>query len=143
MILYHFTSTKHVPMIQSAQALMLTDSMLDASDRFAGPPVLWLLDQPELGGFSHGIAYDHWPVDKSEIRFTVDVPDGWIRRWVDWARAQRIEHRWLEQTVKLGGGWDAADHWMISFSKVTADRWLEVRNMHTGEVLDLADVPAV
>lgn len=138
MKLYHFTSTHHLPLIHEAGALLLTDGMIDASRVHSSeyPPVLWLLAEPELGEFSHGIAYDGWAVDKSEIRFTVEVNRA--VKWLDWARAQQINHRWLETIVKMGGGWDAAEQWYISFSKVQRASWLEIRNMKTQEVLDVA-----
>jgi hypothetical protein len=138
-ILYHFTSTEHVPVIFDSGVLALTDSMLTSGPAVSltAPPVLWMLDTPELDGHPHGIDVPNWPVDKTEVRFTVDVPDAWVRKWVDWARAQGIRHGWLETVVRIGGGWDAAEHWMISFRKVPSDRWLEVRNMKTGEEVEL------
>lgn len=136
---YHFTSIKHLEMIHAAGALLLTDPMLDIDTRRSMgeyPPVLWMLDMPDLGGFSHGIDTPNWPVDKTEIRFTIE-PKRAVK-WLDWARAQGISYRWLDSVVRIGGGWDAAEHWYISFAKVTRDNWLEIRNMKTQEVLNVA-----
>lgn len=127
--LYHFTSTRHLPYIQQAGYLKTVESNLDAYIEHAGPDVVWLLDegQPSAG---HGLN-DAPPgvtvPDKTEIRFTVDVPDKWVKRWLPWAEAQGIDPSWLQSlTGGTVGGRAAAEHWHITFRPIRSDHWTAI-----------------
>ena len=88
--------------------------------------LLFTMTANAIGGFK-----------RAELRFTVETNDRWTTRWLDWAHAQHIDRGWRDTLVRIGGGPDAAAHWFISFAKVPRADWLEVRNMHTQEVIDV------
>lgn len=124
MILYHYTSVVHLPWIVDAGYLGLTDNVLH-HDRIEEPGVCWFLDRPLVEiPYSHGLAGSI--VDKTAVQFTVDVPDGWVRRWVPWAQDRGVEPLWLTAMVRAGGGFAAADHWHVTFRTVPRNRWVSV-----------------
>lgn len=124
MILYHFTSTLHWPRIEAAGFIKTTESNLHPVQQHYGPDVAWFLDTPDLD-YDHGlIAFS--PVDKTAVRITVDVPDKWVRSWLDWADAQGIDPDWRSIMIETGGGIDAARHWMVTFRPIRSDRWTHV-----------------
>ncbi len=133
MIAYHFTSTVHWPRIDLSGTLRRIESNLDMWKPHAGPDVVWLLDGPELGDLPHGLAGS--AADKTEVRFELDLPDRWVRRWLDWARAQQIDQEWLDTLVKVGGGMEAAERWLISFREVPSTEWVRVDNVRSGAEL--------
>ena len=100
MKLYHYTSTRHLPYILKAGYLDVTESNIgsgvpehDPYGEHVGPDVVWLTTS-ENPGHKQGLttsADTGWP-DKTEIRFTVDVPDA--LHWPKWSRSQGIDKRW-------------------------------------------------
>ena len=140
MILHHFTSTVHLPRIFDAGHLRCTESNLHPITANAGPDVVWFttMDTPALG---HGLSGSI--VDKSEVRFTVDVPDNWVRPWLPWAEAQGIDAGWLSVMVEAGGGREAAESWRVTFRPVRSDRWVAVdRRTPSGLWVPVGDAPA-
>ena len=73
--------------------------------------------------------------DKTEVRFEVETEDRWTTRWLDWARAQQIDREWLDTLVRVGGGMEAAERWLISFKEIPSDRWVRVENVRSGKEL--------
>lgn len=128
MILYHYTSQFHLPLIEQAGLLKLTDNILDAQ-KMTEPRVCWFLDRPkiEVPG-DHGLG--HSAVDKTAVEIVVDVPDNWVRKWKPWAIAQGIDAGWLDVMEQIGGGPEASDHWFVTFRPVRADRWVSI-NLRT------------
>lgn len=121
MKLYHFTSQGHVGTIFKHGTLKVTDANLAAHDLTLSR-VCWFVDEPELTAF-HGL-----PPRKTEVRFTVSVPDDDVHRWLDWAPQQPgAEQEWIDIIVKAGGGPRAADHWFVVPRPVTVNEWREVR----------------
>lgn len=125
MRLYHFTSVIHLPLIEQSGMLRRTESNLHPVIDGAGPDTVWFTTRsnPVDGhGLDGGIA------DKSRVRFTCDVPDGWVKQWVMWAEALGIDPDWRETLIRTGGGWDAARTWMVTFRPVRRDRWVAIEH---------------
>jgi hypothetical protein len=127
---WHFTSALHLPHIMEAGTLRTTESNIDPVLPHAGPPVVWLLDEDHSDPDKNGLA---GRVDKSEIRFTVDVLESRCRRWVEWAPMNGAEHGWMVALAEAGGGWEYAEHWWViarSIPRVSdkpgGGRWLAI-----------------
>lgn len=136
MILYHFTSTVHWPVIDHYGFLKTVESNVGSvsPDEFPygahkGPDVVWLLDTPEVG-HDHGLGTS--AVDKTEVRITADVLG---IRWQDWTFTRAMHPNWRHKFVEIAGGEEAAKHWYIVPAPVYRRRWVEVMNVKTGEVL--------
>lgn len=124
MLLYHFTSGIHLPWILESRFLKTTDSILSPDDPDASPPCVWLLDTPDLNGHDHGLGGSI--AFKSEFRFTVEVPESRVVKWVDWAEVNGIDPRWFSTMVEVGGGREAAEHWRCVFRRIPADQWVAI-----------------
>lgn len=125
MRLYHFTSVVHLPIIERAGLLRRTESNFHMTVEHAAPDVVWFttMATPALGhGLDGGIA------DKARVRFTVDVPDAWVRPWLPWVDALGIERSWRDVLVESGGGLAAAESWRVTFRPVRRDRWVAVES---------------
>jgi hypothetical protein len=123
-ILYHFTSTTHLPRILRTEYLKTVESNIAAPPyAHVGPDVVWLLDTPTCD-YPHGLLKSS--VDKQEIRFTVDVPG---IRWLDWPPVAKMELDWRRALLKAAGGEDAAAHWYVYPRRIPAKRWVEIRNV--------------
>jgi hypothetical protein len=126
MLLYHYTSSVHVPRILRAGVLRPTGSNLDLTSEGrspAGPPVVWLTthDHPGAG---HGLYQS--VADKTEYRFTVEVPRDWPKRWVKWAKAHGSTPRGMDWLASTGGGWEVAESWWVVARPIPARYWLAV-----------------
>jgi hypothetical protein len=121
MRLYHFTSTWHLPKIVKAGYIDTTESNGDLLLAHAAPDVVWLVDVPDLGGLSHGLAGS--VVDKTSVRITVDLPDYRVERWDDWATRNGVDDRTKNILVSTAGGWAAADHWYVSERRIDRRFW--------------------
>jgi|OM-RGC.v1.025547082 hypothetical protein len=123
-LFYHFTSRIHLPAIEASGFLRTTDSILSADPSAGGPPCVWLLDVPETQGHSHGLTGGI--ADKTEVRFSVEVPSKNVFHWLTWADSNGIDPQWRDVMVESGGGWEAADHWFCVFRKVPRVQWRAV-----------------
>lgn len=142
MLLYHFTSHRHLPLILDAQTLHPTESNIGSpSPAFppygldVGPPVVWLLDTPTIGGFDHGLGGS--VVDKTEVRFTVLTK--FAVKWTDWVWTSKMHPEWRDGFVKRAGGEEAADHWWILPAPIKAARWEAIHDMKTGKQISQPD----
>lgn len=129
MRLWHFTSVRHLPLIEAAGFLKVSETNLHPVVEHHGPDAVWFLDGPDLGDARHGLnaAPPGWVVpDKTEVRIEVEVPDGWVRAWLPWAEAQGIDRGWLHALTSEDGGRAAAERWRVVFRPVRRDRWVEV-----------------
>lgn len=141
-LFYHFTSTQHLPFILEDGMLRPGESnigsIMPGQHPFGehyGPDVVWLLDTPErpstgLTEVNHGLAHDS--LDKTAVRFTVNVP---AIHWKSWLPAVEMHPKWRAALLLAAGGEDAADHWYVLPAPIRDKRWVEVRNMETDEVL--------
>lgn len=132
MRLYHFTSTAHLPVILREGRLRVTESNLSMLIPHVGPDVVWFVDTPELGDYDHGLSGSI--VDKREVRFTVDVPDTWVRHYLTWAmHSPDADTATLAAMISTAGGHEAAEHWYVTFRSVWRNRWARVENVYTGQ----------
>jgi len=122
MILYHFTSAIHLPIIEEAGFLKLTESNLHLTIPHYGPDVVWFTTEP-TATLGHGLL---GVLDKKEVRFTVDVPDHWVKPWLSWAEGQGMDREWMGYLIEAGGGIEAAETWRVTFRSVKKDRWVSV-----------------
>ena len=123
MRLWHYTSKTHLPWIEESGFLKTTESNLHSDIENYGAKVVWLLDTPDLEG-SHGLYGS--PVDKTAVRIEVDVPDHWVKNWLEWSKSQGISQYWQDIMVTAGGGQECAAHWMVTFRTIKRDRWVEI-----------------
>lgn len=131
MILYHFTSPDHLPLIFRSGLLKPTESNLSMNRAHAGPDVVWLTSDPEPG-------YMEWTEgsinDKSRIRFTVELPRRAAQPWSDWAARLGMKPEWKRALINSGGkGWR---RWHVVQRPVLASEWREVKDMRTGELVE-------
>lgn len=132
MRLFHFTSAHHWPLIEQAGFLKTVESNVDMLRSHAGPDVVWLLDTPTVD-LPHGLVMPGYPIDKTQVRFTVEVPKP--IRWSEWGPTQSMDPEWRETFLNAAGGDEAAEHWWVVPARIPAKRWVEVRDMSTDEVL--------
>lgn len=121
---YHFTSRLHLPAIVACGFLKTTDSILSPDPARGGPPCVWLLDIDTLNGHDHGLGGSI--VNKSEVRFTVEVDQTRAVKWLDWAANNSIDADWRDIMVSAGGGYAAAEHWYCVFRSIPSDQWVRV-----------------
>lgn len=145
MILYHFTSRHHLPMIRLTGELSCTESNIGSPSRIqppfgehVGPDVVWLTSSPEPEGHGlegakavsgYGTAGDD--VDKSEIRITVEIPDSDAEHWPEFAVAHGIHPEW-RRALEKG---HRAESWYVCRRPIPRSEWRAVENLRTG--LDL------
>ena len=139
MRLYHFTSNVHWPEIEQDGALRPSESNVGSpvpnlqpyGERYAGD-VVWLLDTSTLE-FDHGLGKSF--VDKTTTRLTVEVPERYATRWLQWAPARAMNPTWFDAFVKRAGGLEAVEHWWVFPSELHRRHWLEVRDMPSDTVI--------
>lgn len=89
---YHFTSEHHLPKIVDAGFLKTVESNLSIRRTDAGPRVLWLTDLPLPAAQEVGL--DGSSVDKTAVRFTLELPQDLVHPWTRWSRKRYITKRW-------------------------------------------------
>lgn len=138
--LYHFTSLAHLPDIIRTGRLLLCESNISKKRKHAGPPVCWLSksEDPTRCGLQHDPAlqklHDYDKIDKTRIRFTVELPNVLATRYVDWARAQGIDRKWLAEIMQSGG----SRQWYVATRPIEMTFWREVRDLHADRTIWLA-----
>lgn len=116
MRLYHFTAAHiaYVPPIL-VNGIERTESNISRSRRHAGPPVVWLTDEPDPNDIT-------WPaIGKKSARFTIDAE---AEPWLAWAEARGGEIDWL---TDVAGGREAAAHWFTSERAIHRTAIVELR----------------
>lgn len=134
MILYHYTTELHLPKIFADEQLNPTESNLSGWSSHAGPDVVWLTSwsSPDDGtalGLTGG-------VDKTAVRFTVDVPRLEVDQWDSWAKRHGIAREWkraLKNAARIPEGERAP--WLVIERPIGMDEWVEVTHMRKGVVL--------
>ena len=121
--LYHYTSLERWALIQADGVLRTTESNLHPTIPHAGPDVVWLTTDPDLG-HGHGLKVAMDGTDKTAVRITVELPNKDVHRWKDWAIRRGIERRWLDTLDRTGGG--GSGTWRVVEKSITADRWADV-----------------
>jgi hypothetical protein len=130
--LYHFTAPVHLPEILRTRVLRVTESNGALREPHAKPDVVWLLDEPDAAGASHGLVHPDPEIaaepmfDKRRVRFTVEVPDYRVERWVVWAARHGVDALTQAIIVETGGGIEAAKHWWVSERPIPSKWWTGV-----------------
>lgn len=122
MLLYHFTSSLHLPRIIADGFIKTGDNMLRWNDETAEPRCSFHFDVPEVPAGYGGITEM-----KTEVRLTLDVPNAWAVLWIDWARAQGIEPMWLSVLTQASGGEHHYEHEYAVFRRIPLERCLDIR----------------
>jgi hypothetical protein len=139
-VLYHFTSVANLPAIVQSGKLLMSESHISPKRRMAGPAVVWLTksDDPAKCGVVHDKAlqqlHDFDLVDKTRIRFTVELPPVMVTKYLDWARARGIDRRWLAHVMASG----AARGWYVSTRPIGMLCWRQVYDRLTDRVVWMA-----
>jgi len=148
MLLYHFTTPIHLPRIAEDGFLKVTESNIGAppnksmepTGEHAGPDVVWLTNQDgtqtnrdtlRAGCVLSAGSFSVLSVDKTVVRFTVDVPDDEVLRWADFAKAQGIHKRWQRVLEK----WPAKPNWWFLIERpVPSGEWVEICSTYGEEM---------
>lgn len=124
MTFYHFTSRRHMPLILTKGYLKIVESNVSPDVMDAGPRVVWLLDLPTIERDSHGLRMPEGAdLDKTEVRFEVDVP---AIKWEDWEWTARMNRQWREILTSVAGGAEVASHWYVWPAPIKRNRWVSV-----------------
>lgn len=143
-VLYHYTSTYHLPKIMKSEYLKLTDSNLkinfdDEESELKRlqkynegtlklyKPVVWLTDSEipnveDLGLYSA-------LVDKTSVRITVRKRP-YHKKWTKWAKENNIDTKTFI-VLKKSGNYKS---WWVSEHIIKTDDFLKVENLKTGEI---------
>jgi len=147
MLLYHFTSRFHSPLIIKDGYLKLTESNLIAPTKEEMQkyeqemeqgkyvynrddlykPVVWLtnIPDPKNQGLEGGC------FNKSEIMFTLRKKEHY-QKWIEWSRRNGIKKQWAE-ALERGRN---PESWYISekIIPLTRDNIIKIENVITGEI---------
>ena len=126
--LYHYTSERHLRRILSAGYLKTVESNISFKREHAGPDVVWLTTDETA---ERGLGLQGSNVDKTEIRFTVELDRRAVHKWFSWAKARGSSQQAMDVMAKGGG----AGSWRVVERPIPSSEWVEVRNMRTGAVL--------
>ncbi|KXP06388.1 hypothetical protein [Tsukamurella pseudospumae] len=137
MILYHYTSTQHLPKIMGGGVLLTTENNLRAAKIVGGVDVnankgrgvVWLTDVAEPEG--DPFAMRGSAVDKYAVRITVEVPDKEALRWDKYVAKRNGEKRVFE-ALSRDLAWRRV---RVVERRIYADEWREVRV--SDDVIDL------
>lgn len=145
-ILYHFTSTYHLPSILAAETLTLTESNIGSPNEawepygeHYGPDVVWCFNVPKpiMGSPTMLMARgttaggDHFLIDKRLVRITIEVPEEDVVRFTPWAKDLGIHPSWLKVMQKG----NPSKNWYCVLRPVPMDEWLTV------EIRERVDAP--
>lgn len=131
--LYHYTALEHLQSIR-------TSGFIKATESHARRPVVWLTERDYVGGppphlvgrSSDSDGRPGPPVDKSAVRFTVNVPSSDAFRYDWWAKRRGVTDRWIQLLERAGG--EPASAWWIVPRDIPHSEWIaiEVRDGHGG-----------
>lgn len=124
--LFHFTSVLHWPAIEASGAIRPSDPNVTPTGGGA-PPVVWLLDSPNVGDHEHGL------YGKAHVGIEVDT--SLAIKWTDWSWTALMEPDWRSALLSAAGGEDAADHWWLVPGSIKAARWVRAWEMASGRTL--------
>lgn len=133
MLLYHFTSPRHLEAIMAAGYLKTVESDISGSVRNKGPQVVWTTTDPDPRG-KHGLNLG--ATDKERIRFTIEVPDHEAHEWRGWAESLGIEAWWKQHLFRNAGGEAVTETWRVIPRIVPHTEWVRVEDRSTGDVID-------
>lgn len=122
MELFHFTSEFHLPYILEDGFLKVVESNISPNKRNAGPQVVWTTTNiiRDAQGWEQGSI-----VDKTAVRFTLQVPDEDVFWWPTWSRSLSIPDWWYDALDVAGGG--GSELWYVVPRPIPRSEWLSVR----------------
>lgn len=120
MILYHYTSTMHLPRIEADGYLKVTESNISMRRTHAGPDVVWLTSDRKPNAEAHGLSGS--AVDKTAVRITVEIPDSEATPWLTWSRKHGITKAWA--TILESGR--RAEAWYVVERRIERGQWKAV-----------------
>lgn len=138
-VLYHYTSTYHLPKILGSQYLKLTESNLkppkSEEDIIAYnngtlslyKPVVWMTDIDTT--HDDGLGLTGSIVDKTEVKVTIKK-QAYFKRWTEWSEKNNINKNW----ARLLGKNKKPKSWWISEIPVKLNDVLKIENTKTGEI---------
>ncbi|ASN06851.1 hypothetical protein [Virgibacillus necropolis] len=125
-ILYHYTSTFHLPKIIKVGFLKLTESNL-RMDKELYKPVVWLTTAYEPN--PKGLGLTGSIVDKTEIRIHVKKKNS-FQYWKSYSRKNKIDKKWAE-ILETGR---KSNTWWVSTEIIALDDVQLIENKYTGEI---------
>ena len=127
MILYHFTSTHHLPGILKEG---LTTGDVPVTPQGVGDVAVWFTERDMSDG--NGLTLPpgsplRMTVDKTEVRIRVKIltTDRALKKWPQWG-PKRLERWWYDRLNKVGGHYKS---WWLYFGTISPERFeaIEVR----------------
>lgn len=125
MILYHFTAPYregHLGAILRDGMIATTESNVSRTHPNAGPPVVWLTDNPAPpmrgGDVIHGLS----PL-KTLGRIAVEVPDA--MRWRSFCVRHRVKPAWRARLASVGG----AESWWVALRPIPVREFTAVERL--------------
>lgn len=105
MILYHFTSLKHLPKICKSGFLKIGDIPLKQTSKYGedGHGV-WLTTTSSASPEQHGLKNPL--VDKTMVRFKIKIEENspQLFKWSDYANINKVKPKWYKILDGVGGG---------------------------------------
>jgi hypothetical protein len=141
MILFHYTSQYHLPLIVQVGGLKLVESNVDLAKPHAAPDVVWLTtDVWPQQGWMNLPSHLQGILDKGRIRITVNVGNFHLHPWRIWATEQAeklgIDPRKakIERDALEAAGGDGGD-WFVCEREVMWQEWVRIEDTVSGQVL--------
>ena len=85
--------------------------------------MVWLTSEPDPVAEEHGLAGS--ALDKTAVRFTVDVPDEDVHRWIEWSRKRGITKAWANALERNA----SAESWYVVERRIPGGRVGERRSI--------------
>ena len=111
-IIYHFTSTHHLPEIMQSGLLNLTASSFSLEEILY--PVVWFTDMPTP--HNHGLLLgDHIPdvLNKAHIRFTI-CKRSYMKQWDAWSDAKGMDKQLKQMLIASATAEETYTSWYVS-----------------------------
>lgn len=120
-LLYHFTAKQHLQLIEASGVLRVTESNASFTERHKAPDCVWLTTSPLPRTISGSLSGSR--LDKSEVRFTVDVPHDELWSWRMFTSKYDVDPHWRRTLERLDPGWRT---WRMIFRDVPKSEWVSI-----------------
>lgn len=144
MLLYHFTSLGHLPLILAHGGLEKGDVMIgEDGERTVNATWLSTSPDPDRQGLGPdepiempsnlrqlGLPDRLETIDKRTVRIGVMIPttDRRLRQWIRYAQG-RVGQRMIDLEIKFAGGRAIAEEWFVYLGLIPASRFLRIEIM--------------
>jgi len=140
-MLYHFTSSRHLPMILEAGYLKLTESNYSFS-RAGMYPVVWLVDAFHVDGLTNGLNTEQTLAigqDKTEIRFSIPMQPH-FERWSSWSKyTRKMKQKDWDILVFAQNSGETHRSWWVSEKIIPLSEVAKIENTKTDEIYTASD----